>query len=274
MRSLQSDNLTLLDLFPDEDYRFHMGLRKGDAAKFYAHSEQHDFILNERARWIDESPERYAAWNDDARPIFDEFAAFLRASNILPESPSNCAELGRQIEPDFVLLRPDSERIFRLIAGVVCFPSGWALQEKVGLPASQIHAPVPRLNPTLERQINAFLARLAPEVSWERENWGLARTSELNAHPARQLPRLIPPLTPAEIWLRIEHQSFLSLPQTGGLVFGIRVNLHPMPEVIHDTTIARNLARALKTMPEEIARYKGLSDIRADLVAASSISAC
>ena len=35
------------------------------------------------------------------------------------------------------------------------------------------------------------LARMKPGISWERINWGLSRSPELNQHPSRKLPRLI-----------------------------------------------------------------------------------
>src|SRR5438034_8163832 len=98
--------------------------------------------------------------------------------------------LGALIESDWVLLRADDQGVYRLIAGAVCFPSGWSLQGKLGKTIDEIHAIVPGLNAALARQINAFMAKLAPGALWERENWGLSADTELNHHPSRPLKKL------------------------------------------------------------------------------------
>ena len=89
---------------------------------------------------------------------------------------------------------------------------------------------------------------------------------ELNQHPARDLPRLTPPLTVDEVWLRIENQALVALPETRGILFGIRLEMIPLTEVKRHAAAARGLLRALRTMPEEIAAYKNLAAARTSLV--------
>ena len=78
-------------------------------------------------------------------------------------------------------------------ARAVCFPSSWRPEEKNGLPVHAIHSPVPTLNKNLGARIDKFLANLEPGKAWERSNWGLSRSAELNQHPTRDIPRLTPP---------------------------------------------------------------------------------
>jgi hypothetical protein len=123
---------------------------------------------------------------------------------------------------------------------------------------------VPGLNPALGPQIQQFLARLKPGVAFFRDNWGIAATDELNLHPARRVP---PPVSPAaleRLWLRVEHQALLALPQSRGVVFGIRIALHRL-DGLAGTTAGAGLRRSLETMPAQLAAYKRLDVIREEL---------
>ena len=60
--------------------------------------------------------------------------------------------------------------------------------------------------------------------------------------------------------------SFTPLPQTGGLLFLIRVAVHPLLALVSEPDGARDLLRMLSTMPGEIANYKGLAAARPGLM--------
>lgn len=188
-----------------------------------------------------------------------EAVAELKAAD-----PAACAELGRRLEPDFLLLSRDDEGAFRMRAGCVCFPSSWSLAEKMGRTLEEIHGVVPGLNTALARPISGFLAKMLPGISWLRANWGLSRSAELNQHPSRKLPRLDATVRPDEVWLRVEWQALVSLPQAGGVCFGIRVEVFAMEEVLRDA--AAGFARALRTMPDDVAAYKGIAAARARIL--------
>jgi hypothetical protein len=166
-----------------------------------------------------------------------------------------------------LLLKAGSDSEIRLWGGCVCFPSSWNLQEKIGRPIEVIHGVVPGLNGQIGPQIHAFLSRLKPGVAWHRTNWGLSSSPELNQHPARQLPSLDgASVTAAAVWFRVEHQALVALPRTGGILFGIRVSVHPLNELKSERIAAARLVRALRTMPEAVACYKGLATARAALI--------
>jgi len=270
-------------LFPEGDYRFHLGLRTGDATAFFGPAEQPAALLAERCRWLDEAPEQYAACLNEGGELLDETIELavswgvstlrgllpgVRSAGDRLRPAERCVEVARRWAPDFLLLHRGSDHTFRLVGGAVCFPSSWALQDKLGLPVAKVHGVVPGLNAALGRQIDRFLDRLAPGAAWERENWGLSRDAELNHHPRRTLPRLDAGVSLDTAWLRVEHQAFVRLPRTGGLLFGIRLSLHPLRALATDPIAKQGLVRALATMPDEVARYKGLSEARAALLRA------
>ena len=296
---MNATNPAWAELLPEEDFRFHFGLKPGEAAAFFATTPEHAHLIEQRQHWLEQDPQTYSACLPESAPLLRETLGCARLWGTLPahrdgvstplaapeeasekdgrvtpgvpDSPaqpaSDCLALGRMWEPDFLLLKPDDAGRFRLVAACVCFPSSWRLSEKIGQPLEAIHAPVPSLNPTLGRSIHQFLAKLRPGPAGLRANWGLSRSPELNQHPDRNLPRLTPPLALVEIWLRIEHQALVALPETGGILFGIRLEMVPLTEVKGHAAAARGLLRALRTMPGEIATYKNLAAARANLIA-------
>jgi len=270
-------------ILPDEDYRFRLGLRQGDATRFFGLSSDHREILTERGQWLRDSPELYSALAAEGVDPLSEMMGFAAGCGVplpvpgaesaleLPVARRLCQRVGTLWEPDFLLLRADAQGSFRLVGGVVCFPSSWAVGEKMGLNVTEIHGVVPQLNSSLDSQIGSFLRRLAPGRLWERENWGLSPDAELNRHPARGLPGLSASAQLATTWLRVEHQAFASLPGTQALLFAIRLSVHLLGEVAQNPAAARGLARALATMPQEIARYKGVAHARGSLIAELSL---
>ena len=252
-------------LLKDGAFEFHMGLRRGDDL-FFRNRAEDRALLDERRCWLAHEPERYAACEPAGEAPLAELTTFVRTMN-----PGIAADalvaLGETWEPDFLLLRPNEAGEFRLVAGCVCFPSHWALREKIGLPLAAIHAPVPTLNATLGAKIDSFLARLRAGETWERWNWGLAATPELNDHPARGNARLDATETLDGCWFRAEHQAFRLLPETRSVLFAIRIGIVPLHEIAADRALAARLAGALLSMPLEIAVYKGVAAARERIAA-------
>ena len=249
-----------LRLFPDDDYRFQMGLRPGDAAAFFV-GAQDDSLLALRSQLVNEAGEEYV--------IESTSDAAMEAVEMLSTWTSrpleNVMSAARTCGADFLVLEPDASGILRVAAGAVCFPSSWSLREKVGLRVSEVHAPVPGLNADMERRIDTFLERLAPGTAWERENWGLSADDILDHHPRRTVPPLTEHASLATTWLRLERQLFLRL--NHGVLFGIRVSTHRLDELAANDGVAPRLARAVTTMPTAVAEYKGLTAARASLSA-------
>ena len=268
--------MSLADLFPEDDFRFHMGVQRGDG-DFFKPTERHAELIAERQRWLRAEPEHYSAFLPEAASLLEgciEVALAAHAFskdehavvNSCSDSVGRCRCLGEILEPDFLLLKADANGALRLVGGCVVFPSSWSLAEKVGKPIESIHAPVPTLNAQLGRSIHSFLGRLAPGVVWLRHNWGLSRSPELNQHPRRAVPRLDASVNASDVWLRIERQAFVSLPRSGGILFAIRIRMHSLADVSANSAAVKGLLRALQTMPPEIARYKGLAGARERII--------
>ena len=283
----------LAEIFPDGDYRFHLTLRRGEPGEFFKTRDGSGRILAERAKWLAEDPARYAALLPEGQPLLAELAEMAERNWQLPHTSSVHA-LGAVLEPDFLLLSPDAggrgapraairarsarttpgqnhaaivPGVFRLRGGALCFPTGWALEEKLGHTLDFIHGVVPGLNAALASPIQQFLGKLKPGVAFQRDNWGLVATEELNLHPARKQPGPALPVALDRLWLRVEHQALVALPRTGGVLFGIRIALHRLDEVARDPAASAGLRRGLSSMPAEGAAYKRLDAVREAIAA-------
>lgn len=257
------------ELFPAEDHRFHLTLRRAGLRDFFAPTAEGPCLLERRREWLRADPRKYRALRPEGGEVAAEWAVLVRSWGFA--AGTTCAELGAALEPDFLLLVPDAAGEFRLAGGALVFPTSWALEDKLGRTMDEIHGPVPGLNLSLGPPIRQFLARLKPGgVGYARANWGLAATAELNLHPSRARPALVPGIDPAGVWLRVEHQILAKLAETGGVVFGIRIALHPLAEVLQDPKVRPGFHRALRTMPQELAAYKGLGPVQDELVALSA----
>jgi hypothetical protein len=265
--------VNLADWFPDEDHRFQMRFERGPIADYFKPLEADQKILGERHGWLRSAPKVYADLLPEGGPLLEETIEIAQVEQALssealatlsaPVAPlEKCIRLGESWEPDFILLHRDGNGAYCVAGGCLCFPSSWSLQEKIGHPMEFVHGPVPGLNAELGQQINAFLSKMKPGLAWQRMNWGLSVSSELNHHPARNVPPLQNSTNPKSVYLRLEHQALIKLPRTQGVLFAIRVTNVPLAELKNNPAVAKGLAHALRTMSQAVATYKRIVDFR------------
>lgn len=260
-------------MFTEAGFQFSMRMERGDPAGFFAPTDRHDELLEERRRWLKENRETHAVLLPEGAALLKETRALALEWGCGPEmdsddaaSMSDLLNLASHWESDFLLLKPTDEAMPILVGGSVCFPSSWSLQEKMGKSIDFIHGVVPGLNESIGHKVRNFLNRLRPGVAWLRANWGLSRSPELNQHPKRKLPRFAVDTALEEVWLRVERQALVALPESGGALFGIRVESTPLSEIKTDPQAAAGLAKDLETMPETMATYKNIHRIRGRIV--------
>src|SRR4029434_3562885 len=95
----------------------------------------------EHALRTQRSPLEYAMLSDARRPLLEETRQFAVTCGALDPAAGHSLEtLGRTLEPDFVLLVPSPNGPI-VVGGVVCFPSSWALPEKIGRTLHETHEP-------------------------------------------------------------------------------------------------------------------------------------
>ncbi len=171
--------------------------------------------------------------------------------------------LGRQVQED-LLVMSDAQGM-PLVAGHLCFPNSWCLEDKLGLSLLDIHLPVPLFAGTLGRSTSLLLERLKVGRPVTRVNWSIKATARLNFMPryAYEEQQAYQYFTTENIgercFLRLERQTLSRLPRTNAILFTIRTYQAPIAEVVYTTEYARRIAGVLRTMPHEMQMYKALA---------------
>ena len=250
--------LILENLFARGDYRPAMGLSPLDVAEYFKNGGRPE-LLAERQRLLASTPEDFVCEcaSERDRGIVGKFARCWNPDLEL----GSLVRLGRAWEPDFIVVDRHPPR--SVLGGCVCFPSGWSLPEKFAQPVSLVHDRVPALNELLGSHIGQFLARLEFDKFYQRTNWGLTSSNQLNQHPKQQIPLI--QASCSDPFLRIEWQAFGAL-SAGLILFAIRIFHIPFEEVRQNPEAAALLARNLETMSPEMLEYKRLDGCRDQLV--------
>jgi hypothetical protein len=151
---------------------------------------------------------------------------------------------GRLVQEDLCLMftAPDGSSV--LGAGSVCFPSHWRLADKLGLPAAQIHAPVPHYETELRDRVDRFLGRLRPGRGVVRRNLSVHNHPNLFAPEPHESPSSFTD-DPAEVWLRSERQTLRRLPRSGAVLFTIKTQQCRLAELTARPDIAVALGAKL-----------------------------
>lgn len=156
------------------------------------------------------------------------------------------------VQDDFCLLQP-SPSGYRLTAASLCAASFWRLEDKLGLPLVGIHTPVPGFKTHLADRVERVFEHIKADSPLWRANWSVVSSNALNQRkPARS------PGAADALFLRVERQSLLRLPQSGAVVFSIRVYLHPLQQVRDNTLAWPAFCAALRQLSPEQRSYKSV----------------
>lgn len=251
-------------LFSDGEFDWAFRMRVGDAASFFAPQDPTGHLLAEKATWLDQFPGRHTVLTPAGEPLVDGLWDLATSWNHVAEpadGPRDLESLARRWEPDLLLMDLATASV---AGGCVCFPSSWDLHHAIGKSVHAVHDVVPRLNPRVGDKIDRFLSSLQPGKSFQRENWGLTRTADLNYHPSLRRPKLDASVTLSEIFLRVEHQLFTAVP--GGVLMGIRIANCPLADLAADPAIWQTAAEKFRTMPDDVADYKSILPARSAIV--------
>ncbi len=258
--SYQAPWAGLNPLFDGEAFRFQFHLSPAREG-WLAAGHPPPATLEQRATLLTTARDRVLVWGEGAdaswtalEPLLED--SLRRRAGNAAEPQERAARVSQAWAPDFVLLRRAEEE-FRFVGGSICFPSAWDPVEKIGLTVTEVHGPVPGLNPELGTRIRRFLNGLRPGQVFERQNWSLAATGALDLHPGNAFPRIARETSIEAVWFRLEEQAFVAFDDGRSLLFLIHVRTWPLTEVLEATGGASAFERMIRSMPPEVARYKG-----------------
>lgn len=174
---------------------------------------------------------------------------------------------GRHVQEDLVLMRDDFASGYPIVAGVVCFPSGWCIADKMDKNVWDVHQPVPEFARLAATKTVKLLRGLKPLRPVWRMNWGVRSSAELDQSPQR-----LAQLNPAAIdgsnagqrcMFRVERQTLTRLPG-GAILFTIHTHQASVASLSAEQRAL--LCGTLASCPEATLRYKGIWPFRAALL--------
>lgn len=264
---------------------FTAGLTRLDLSDWIEIDSHFHAYIAEKRRLYATLPEKVLVEESDTRDAQREVLDLLRAHLKIPDQDQTAAEAPLQtasllVQEDLILMRR-GDNGWRLVAGSLCFPSSWSLEEKFGHPLAEIHAPVPGFGPgsRMAEIINRMFDSLKVEQPMQRFNWSIQAGDALY-HPlsndgrierATERPARFPDdESLARAFVRVERQTLRKLPVSRDILFTIRIYLDPLTVLARHpdrAELARSFAGQLASLDPEQLDYKGMTSDRDRLIA-------
>ncbi len=209
-------------------------------------------------------------WRWINRPLGIDHTFTFGDRSTLPYEPMEY--ITRQAQGDFCIVDQRDGNLW-MDAGMVTTQADWSLDFDVGMNFMEWHAPVPLAHEigVFDRALK-FLLNLQQGKPVRRLNWTMTINPRLDTSP-ENYPKWGPDrttVTPAnvgeKVHLRVEMQSLWRLPRSNAILFVIRCYLISMGELATVPKWARRLPRVLRSLPDPIADYKGLTRFRATTI--------
>jgi len=159
----------------------------------------------------------------------------------------------RLVSDDLVLLEQGPPGDWRMRSAIVTAPTYWRLPELINMDLGALHQPVPGGDPGLASRIARVFTSLAPDRILERFNWTVQAGAE-RFTPQRPSAR---GGQPEDLHLRVERQTVRKLPDTGAVLFTIRICLDPLTAMLEDAETREAFEDAWITAPDHVRAYKG-----------------
>jgi hypothetical protein len=179
-----------------------------------------------------------------------------------PETPP-LFTAARMVQEDLVIMEP-AEDGWRLTAASLSFPSSWSLAEKFDRPMHAIHETVPGFQAGTRNAelIERMFSNLRPERPVWRLNWSIYPDADLH-HPKSKVigSDFVSEIRPDEAFIRVEKQTLRRLPETGAVLFTIRIYVDPLAALIQHgegARLAAGLKQQLAAFTDSELDYKGL----------------
>ena len=170
----------------------------------------------------------------------------------------NLWEASLWVPEDFCLLEK-GKKGYVMTAASVCSPSNWALQGTIGQTVDFIHDPVPEYDSLLSEKVNRFLEGLNRGRVLLRYNWSIQSGNELFWRDDLNPNSAVVDSSSPNLYWRIERQTFVRLPASKAIVFGIRVFLHSFDKLRNIEGFHQAIEQLLAQLPATQKCYKGLT---------------
>lgn len=281
---------------------FDIGLKPMEMAGWLDVGPDHaDFMAAKRAR-LSGCPPRYYRALERSRPAQAELLhvvaanlathhaqSFAREGDVLVDrldgsrhdlagaARAPLDSLGGLAEEDFVLFGREEGRDV-VIAASNAYTSSGRIVSCVGRGMHFAHEPVPGLNAALAARIDRVIGNVQAEKPVVRFNWFVTPIAsrlfpegshDANVEASEAAARALAADHTAAgelLWLRVERQSFVRLPETGALAFGIHTYSDPLAAIAEEPDSLAALQRLLTAYSDERLAYGGMLATKAPIL--------
>lgn len=274
---------------------FTIGLAQLDPDRWIEPDDQLQHYLDQKARLLARSRGAVFAAEDGTRPAQSEvlkiLSAYLPAQypDIYGRNGDAMTVAGRRVAlsgddalviagslvQDDLAIMQRSDHGWHLGAAYIAFPSSWSLAEKFGRTMDEIHAPVPGFERGTRNAelIARMFDNLPPGRFVERFNWAVNVDGSLHLPKSKSenVSAAAIELTEESAFIRIERQTLRKLPETGAIVFTIRIYSDPLALLRQRqdaASLALSFIEQLRALDLQQAAYKGLVSKRDALISA------
>lgn len=200
-------------------------------------------------------------WENRLLGIKDDFV--FGDSGSLPMPPMEY--MGRQLQGDFALLDQREGDLF-LDAGIITCPADWSLAFDAGMSFTEWHGPVPMAhNEGIFERALKYLTAIQVGKPVRRLNWTMTVNARMDTSPetyhewGHERTSVTPENVAEKVYLRVELQVLDRMPRSNAMMFSIRTYLMSLEDLVTNPEWAKRMHRVMKTLPEPLIEYKGLS---------------
>ena len=205
-------------------------------------------------------------WHWVNRPMGIDQRFVFGDETTLPYEPLEY--ITRQAQGDFCVLDERQGNLW-MDAGMITTQADWSLDFDIGMNFFEWHAPVPLAHEKgIFIRALKYLLAIQQDTPARRLNWTMTVNPRLDTSPENfhvwgpENTHITPENVADKLFLRIELQSFWRLPRSNALLFPIRCYFLSMRDLSTVPKWATRMHRVLKSLPPEIASYKGLDNYR------------
>lgn len=227
--------------------------------------------------WL--KPDDQAAWiepkNDlmDAEPdavfasIIGSMPGQIEAAQLVSSACGQSIDPGepplfaasRLVSDDLVLMEM-RDGAWTNTALCLCSPTFFSAHEAIGKSLFGLHRPVPGGDPGLGGRISRVFSLLRDELVLERHNWTVQWSEGRYTPDGTPLRAAAAAAATTEakdqLHLRVERQTIRRLPQTGAVLFTIRIRLYRLADLLAEDELALAFQQAWQDAGPEVRAYK------------------
>lgn len=240
--------------------RFDVGLKPIEIEDWLVPDDQVDWLVGKN-QLIDHHRDEVFVALASSQPAQHEAANLVSAAYQTPLNPNEPPLLAaaRLVSDDLIVMEQvDNE--WTNTACCLCSPTFFSAGFALGKSLALLHEPVPDGDFGLAARIARVFTHLPVDRILERHNWTVqwsdARFTPDGAGLREAAAKAAIGQNSDQLFLRVERQTIRVLPQTGAILFTIRIRLSPLAHLLADSTHKTAFEHAWNNATEPVRTYK------------------